>query len=203
MKNFYPYLLICLFAGFVQKSFAQVPKLSSLPSAAATIFLDFDGHLVQGTSWNSSGDFQCNSANLDATQITEIFNRIAEDYRPFNINITTDSSVYDAAPTVQRSRVVLTTSSSWYGLAGGVAFTNSFTWGDNTPCFVFTALLNYNIKFIAEAASHEAGHTLGLNHQSSYDAVCNKTAEYNVGVGSGEIGWAPIMGVGYYRNQTL
>jgi hypothetical protein len=100
-------------------------------------------------------------------------------------------------------RVVLTTSSSWYGSAGGVAYTNSFTWGDNTPCFVFTALLGYNLKNISEAASHEIGHTLGLNHQSAYDAICNKTSEYNQGTGSGEIGWAPIMGVGYYRNVTL
>jgi hypothetical protein len=84
-----------------------------------------------------------------------------------------------------------------------VAFTNSFTWGDNTPCFVFTALHNYNLKNISEAASHEIGHTLGLSHQSAYDAVCNKTAEYNAGNGTGEIGWAPIMGVAYYRNVTL
>src|SRR4030095_9832930 len=54
-----------------------------------------------------------------------------------------------------------------------------------------------------EAASHEAGHTLGLRHQSSYDGNCVKTSEYNPGVGAGEIAWAPIMGVGYYRNLTL
>jgi hypothetical protein len=84
-----------------------------------------------------------------------------------------------------------------------VAYINSYSWGDNTPCFVFTALLNYNSKQIAEAASHEVGHTLGLRHQSAYDAYCNKTSEYNSGNGSGEIGWAPIMGVGYYRNMTL
>lgn len=182
---------------------AQMPTLSSYPSAQAVVFLDFDGHTVEGTSWNGNGPVVCNGANLNGAQITEIFNRVAEDYRPFNINITTDSTQYWAAPATQRTRVVLTTSSSWYGSAGGVAYTNSFTWGDNTPCFVFTALLKYNVKFISEATSHEAGHTLGLNHQSSYDAICNKTAEYNAGAGAGEIGWAPIMGVGYYRNQTL
>jgi hypothetical protein len=59
------------------------------------------------------------------------------------------------------------------------------------------------VKFISEATSHEAGHTLGLYHQSSYDANCNKLSDYYAGQGSGEIGWAPIMGVGYYRNFTL
>jgi hypothetical protein len=203
MKNIYLTLWASLLLCLSQMASAQVPKLNSFPSAKATIFLDFDGHIVQGTSWNSSGPIVCEGSNLNAAQITEIFNRVAEDYRPFNINITTDSVVYQNAPATQRTRVVLTISSDWYGRAGGVSFTNSFTWGDNTPCFVFTALLNYNVKNIAEAASHEVGHTLGLNHQSSYDAVCNKTAEYNAGNGSGEIGWAPIMGVGYYRNQTL
>ena len=201
MKNVYVSLLLSfclsLFAA------AQVPQLSSYPSATAVLFLDFDGHVVEGTSWNSDGPIVCNSSNLSTAQVFEIYNRVAEDYRPFNINVTTDSTKYSAAPSTRRMRVVLTTSSSWYGSAGGVSFNNSFTWGDNTPCFVFTALLNYNTKYIAEAASHEAGHTFGLNHQSSYDNICNKTSEYNSGTGSGEIGWAPIMGVGYYRNQTL
>lgn len=203
MKKLYSIVCALLLLFFTQKLLAQVPTINSYPVASAVLFLDFDGHTVEGTSWNGNGPIVCNGANLSADQITEIVSRVAEDYRPFNINITTDSTKYWAAPARQRTRVVLTTSSSWFGSAGGVAFTNSFTWGDNTPCFVFTALLKYNAKFIAEAASHEAGHTLGLNHQSSYDAICNKTTEYNPGTGSGEIGWAPIMGVGYYRNQTL
>jgi hypothetical protein len=201
MKTFY--VLLCTVFFLATNASAQVPKFNSYPSASAVIFLDFDGHIVQGTSWNYDGPVVCNGSNLNSTQLTEVFNRVAEDYRPFNINVTTDSTVYAAAPAKRRIRVVLTTSSSWYGSAGGVAFNNSFTWGDNTPCFVFTALLNYNVKNIAEAASHEAGHTLGLNHQSAYDNICNKTSEYNSGTGSGEIGWAPIMGVGYYRNLTL
>lgn len=184
-------------------SYAQVPALNSWPSAEATVYLDFDGHQVNGTSWNSNGPINCGGSNLNNTQITEIFNRISEDYRPFNINITTDSTRYWSAPDYKRMRVILTVTSDWYGAAGGVSFVNSFSWGDNTPAFVFTALLNYNTKNIAEAAAHEIGHTLGLRHQSSYDGNCARVAEYNAGIGSGEIGWAPIMGVGYYRNFTL
>ncbi len=185
------------------KGFAQTPVYSSYPSAAATIFLDFDGHVVEGTSWNMSGPINCAPANMTAQQITEIFHRVAEDYRPFNVNVTTDSTKYEAAPPMQRIRIICTITSQWYGSAGGVSFYNSFTWGDNTPAFVFTALLNYKAKNVAEAASHEAGHSLGLRHQSAYDGTCAKTAEYHPGTGAGEIGWAPIMGVGYYRNQTL
>lgn len=200
MKNIYT-LLVCLVA-FATAGFSQTPVYNSYPGAAATIFLDFDGHTVNGTSWNVFGPIVCGPSNLSSAQATEVFNRVAEDYRPFNINVTTDSVRYWQAPATQRIRVLLTITSDWYGTAGGVAMTGSFTWGNNTPCFIFTALHRYNVKNIAEAASHEVGHTLGLRHQAEYNADCIKKSDYYAGVGSGEIGWAPIMGVGYYRNLT-
>jgi hypothetical protein len=207
MKNTIKSVLLILAMVLAIVSTAQVPVLNSLPSAPAntpTILLDFDGYAVSGTSWNYNGPFVCQAATLSTAQITEIFNRVAEDYRPFKINITTEDAKYNAAPATKRMRVLLTITSSWYGNgAGGVSFIGSFTWGDDTPCFVFTALLNNNVKFIAEAASHEAGHSLGLYHQAVYDANCNYVSDYNSGTGSGEIGWAPIMGVGYYRNFTI
>lgn len=204
MKNLYK-LLFIVFAfcsSFITR--AQVPTLNSYPTASAVIFLDFDGHYVSGTMWNVSGAFNCNSSGLSSDAITEVFNRVAEDYRPFNINVTTSETKYNQAPANRRIRVVVTTSHEWYGTtAGGVAYVNSFTWGDNTPCFVFSALHGYNVKNIAEAAAHEAGHTFGLRHQSVYNASCIKTSEYNWGNGTGEIGWAPIMGAGYNQNMTL
>src|SRR5262249_34596680 len=51
-------------------------------------------------------------------------------------------------------------------------------------------------KYTADAISHEAGHTLGLHH----DGIGR--SEYFAGHGSGPTGWAPIMGVGYYRQLT-
>lgn len=202
MKNLYKSIALAVFVLSSLSIYAQVPIYNSLPSAQAVILLDFDGHKVQGTSWNTSGPINCDGSNLELSKITEIYNRIAEDYSPFNVNITTDEAKYNAAPTKQRMRVIFTITSEWYGSAGGVAYIGSFTWGDNTPCFVFTKLLNYNTKYISEAGAHEAGHTLSLRHQASYDALCNKTSDYNYGTGSGDISWAPIMGVGYYKNFT-
>lgn len=203
MKTILRITTLFLFFSFNKISIAQVPVLSSEPSSSNVLFLDFDGHVVEGTSWNYGPAIVCDPSNLSTDQMISIFHRVAEDYRPFTLNVTTDSTKYMAAPANRRMRVVLTTSSSWYGQSGGVAYVNSFSWGDNTPCFVFTELLGYNTKYIAEATSHELGHTLGLRHQSAYDAVCNKTSEYNPGKGTGEIGWAPIMGVSYYKNMTL
>ncbi len=182
---------------------AQVPGLNSYTPAKATIFVDFDGQFVSGSAWNYNGDINAAPAALSNAAIIEIMNRVAEDYRPFDVNITTDSTVYWAAPRNQRMRMIVTATSQWYGsTAGGVAYVGSFTWGDNTPAWVFASLLGNRPKWVAEAVSHEIGHTLGLQHQSSYDAACNKIAEYNTGLGTGEIGWAPIMGAGYYQNHT-
>ncbi|MBC7848827.1 MAG: T9SS type A sorting domain-containing protein [Chitinophagaceae bacterium] len=183
-------------------SVGQIPLMNSYPSATAVIYLDFDGATVRGTSWNWDGSIEAQPAGLSSLGVIEIFNRVSEDYRIFNINITTDSSVFKSAPINRRTRVILTPTYGWYGPAGGVAYVGSFAWGDDTPAWVFTGLLNNNIKYIAEAASHEAGHTLGLQHQSSYDTNCYKTEEYSSGMGTGEISWAPIMGVGYYKNLT-
>jgi len=203
MKNFYKLILIIIAFSSYNSVNAQTPILNSYPSASAVILLDFDGQYVSGTSWNVSGPLNCLSSGLVYDwQIIEVFDRVAEDYRPFNINITTDESKYAAAPVNKRMRVIITRSNEWYGTsAGGVAYLNSFAWGDDTPCFVFSALHYYSLKNIAEAASHEAGHTLGLRHQSVYSS-CTKTSEYNWGTGLGEIGWAPIMGAGYNRNLT-
>jgi len=196
-------LMVVMLSGTLITS-AQVTNLNSYPTATSVIFLDFDGHDVSGTMWNVNGPFTCNSSGLSDAAITEVFDRVAEDYRPFNINVTTNETKYNSAPYNKRMRVVITTSNEWYGTgAGGVAYVNSFTWGDNSPCFVFSALLGYSVKNVAEAASHEAGHTLGLRHQSSYNAACAKLSDYNWGQGTGEIGWAPIMGASYNQNMTL
>ena len=79
--------------------------------------------------------------------------------------------------------------------AGGCAYINAFDafpshafW---QPAFVFTST-NSGAKFIAEASSHEAGHTLALHHDGT------PSSGYYLGHGS----WAPIMGVGYYRPIT-
>lgn len=202
MKNFTNFFcLICLLlAGFT--SGAQVPKMNSYPSAQATIFLDFDGHTVKSYAWRNDTSFICSPSGLSNTQITEIFNRAAEDFRPFNVTVTTDSTVFLAAPITRRTRMIVTPTSDWYPGVGGVAYIGSFTWGDDTPGFIFSDKLSYNSKNVAEACSHESGHSVGLSHQSRYDANCNLIEQYSSGSGTGEISWAPIMGNSYDRNMT-
>lgn len=201
MKNKILLLLIpSLLMGYM--CFSQA-KLNSYPAAAATIYLDFDGEEVNSPLWNNGHTINCAPAGLSSAKITEVFNRVAEDYRPFNINITTDIDVFIAAPADRRIQVIVTPTSNWFPGVGGVSYLGAFTWGDDTPCFVFCDRLGgSNTKMIAECCSHESGHALGLTHQSRYDGSCHLTATYNDGTGAGETAWAPIMGNSYNRNMS-
>src|SRR5215203_2073699 len=115
MKNLYKFLLMifALTGTVIAKS--QVTDLNSYPSATNVILLDFNGHSVSGTMWNVSGPFTCNPSGLRDAAIIEVFNRVAEDYRPFSINVTTSETKYNSAPYNKRMRVVITTSNEWYG----------------------------------------------------------------------------------------
>ncbi len=186
-------LLLCIFifSSFFVK--AGVPILNSMPSANATIFLDFDGHYVNSALWNNGTPFTCTNPNLSDALINDVFNRVSEDFKLFNLNITTDSTKYLSADLSQRIRIIITPTNFFAPGNSGIAYIGTFSWGDDTPAFAFISGGSY-AKSIAETISHESGHTLGLFHQSVYDNNCVKTAEYNLGQGDGEIGWAPIMG---------
>ncbi len=204
MKTKQLYFVLTLFlAG---KFMSQIPVLNSRPSnASKVIYLDFDGQVVTGTLWNNGNTVNAVASTASQNSIKQIWQRVSEDYRPFDVNVTTDSMRFNNASPSSRIRVVFTGTSSWYGSAGGVAFLGSFTWGGypGTPCWIFENQLNYSTKSMAEAAAHEVGHTLSLYHQSTYNTSCTKTNEYNPGTGNGVTSWAPIMGVGYNRNVTI
>jgi len=202
MKKFvlYSCLTILFVTGF--DSFAQ-PALNSLPGSSSVLYLDFDGHSDNSGWWSSTtfpNPIVTAASSFTTAQITEVFNRVSEDYRPFNLNVTTQQSVYDAAIVGNRQRVVITATSQFYtdenGAAGGVAYLNTFGSGE-IACYVFTNFLGSSAKNAGEASSHEAGHTLGLNHHSKFNADCSKNTEYNPGKGSGQTKWAPIMGSSY------
>ena len=139
--------------------FSQNLILNGSPSITnKVIFLDFDGHVAVGTLWNSGNAVNALPSTASNANKILIWKRICEDYRPFDVNVTTDSLRFNNAPANQRIRIVFTPTSAWFGSAGGVAYLGSFNWGGNpgTPCWVFENQLGYNSKSMAEAASHEA-----------------------------------------------
>lgn len=201
MKIFIAIVLILAATG---KIFSQVNVNAAgfLPVAIPTVFLDFDGEQISASPWNWDGEIHAAPCPASPSVIAEIIARVKIDFSIFNLQITTDSTAYFAAPAEKRLRIIVTPTHDWYGQSGGASFIGSFTWGDDTPAWVFSTVLGNNPKYIAEAISHEIGHSLGLQHHSAYDENCNRTYEYHPGVGDDLTGWAPIMGEGYSRNMT-
>lgn len=179
-------------------------KLHSRPGAKRVIYLDFDGHTTPaGTAWGGRivtppYDIDGNTAAFSGAErgaIQAIWRQVAEDFAPFNVDVTTEEpgagSLGYSGPgdSVWGMRVVIGGSSSdWYsGGAGGVAFVGSFQRANELPCFVFSKSL-FGFNSVAYAVSHEVGHTFGLSHDGTTAGV-----EYYGGHGN----WAPIMGAGY------
>jgi PKD repeat protein len=195
----------------------QTFLLHSRPGATKKIYLDFNGHTTSGTSWKDIKDgdttfvtppydFDGNPANfstLELERIQYIWQRVAEDYAPFDVDVTTEDPGLEGLRKTSATDVnygirvsIGGASTDWYATAGygGVAYIGSFDWSTDTPCFVFPNNLGTgNEKYVAEAISHEVGHTLDLYHDGT------STVGYYQGQGSGTNGWAPIMGVGYYK----
>lgn len=169
-----------------------VALFESLPGAGPVIYLDFHGG--QTPSW---GGIEYERSGYANQAIHEIWSRVSEDYRPFKINVVTDLAAYERAPVHSRQRVIISPTDLASPGAGGVAYTGSFNSTEEIPCWVF---VTNNARYCAEAVSHEVGHTLGLAHSGLWKD--GTLTEYFSGHGTGELGWAPIMGLSYYRNVT-
>ena len=165
---------------------SNIVSLQSYPGSSAVLLLDFFGGYTP--TWG--GIAYSKPANVNSSTIKDLWKRVAEDYMPFNINVTTDIRVYLAAPATSRQRCCFTDTPV---TGAGVAYIGSWNWGSDTPCWsVYTSG-----KDGGEVGAHEHGHTLCLGHQGSVSSTT--TNEYYAGQGSGATGWAPIMGVGYYQ----
>ena len=159
-----------------------VPALNSNPGAAATLYLDFDGHFE--ATWGSYSnvttpvlDFDGNPSATNAEEdkyIRDIWAIVAEDYAPFNINVTTVEPAVLAAgvPSSAANGVALRVAiGGTYGMLGGgsgVAYINSFTSSISNVAYVFPGenSASYPAISVGVTATHEAGHSFGLQHTS-------------------------------------
>lgn len=195
--------------------------LHSKPSSKHVIYLNFLGMtLAKDNMWSLSYnggkelsappfDIDGNPSSYSAKErssIIEVWQRISEDYAPFDVDITTEAPI--------SSRLDRTSwTDEYYGMtalftplgkklgtpAGGVAAVGIFSmpgFDVSKPVLLFTDNLANSAKFMAEAGSHEVGHTLSLYHDGT--RVGTKTTAYYLGHGE----WAPIMGAGYYKEVS-
>lgn len=207
----------------IAKGDMQVPLISardafslhSRPGAKRIIYLDFNGMDVSNTAWNEGAatTFQAQAYDTDGSpetfsaselnSIAEIWHRIAEDYMPFNVDVTTKEPK-TFGPTVGRILITRNVDKNGvdmpYSSAGGVAYVGY--WGTPIYTYASPALVYYNnlsggsAPVVAEASSHEMGHNLGLAHDGT------PSDSYYDGQGTGFVSWAPIMGNSYSKNVT-
>ena len=184
----------------------NIKKLQSRPSAKKTIYINSYGGVLTNTAWNdnyNSGqpieyeafDRDGDSSYFNADELYQIWyawHEMAEDYAPFDVNITTDPDVYNAAPVAFRSQIIATTAAtrdSFYGSnAGGVAYVGVYNYQSDYLKTGWT--FNSSISSLGLTHSHESGHQMGLLHDG--------TASLSYYQGHGV--WGPIMGAPFGKS---
>ncbi|MDA1039253.1 MAG: pre-peptidase C-terminal domain-containing protein, partial [Planctomycetota bacterium] len=158
---------------------AGLPELHSLPGAATSIYLDFDGH-ADLVAYDTDGDPTSFSA-AEAAVITEAHRQTSVFFAMFDVNVTT---------------VKPTGPFAWIVISGDIAGGSS-----NVGVFPNSAPRSWiNAESAENRVSgivHEIGHNFGLLHQSDYDDEGNLTSEYSNGLDALH---GALMGVDYRRD---
>ncbi|MGZ0709910.1 reprolysin-like metallopeptidase [Coraliomargarita sp. W4R53] len=162
----------------------------SRPGAPTVIYCDFNGETVNEPDW-SENEIVALPSGLSDSEIALVMKIVAEDFAPFDVNVTNMRAVYDSTASNLRVMCVSTRTNTAAPGAGGVAFVDSFV--DDLVCW------NFNVATAEDAAqtiSHEVGHTLNLEHDG------NASLEYYEGHSASNGQWAPIMGFASFAAMT-
>jgi hypothetical protein len=192
-----------------------LPIHHSKPDAPWTIYLDVDGAFVRSAPWGIVGR-QTRGLTIDADAstfnaeeqavISRIWGRVAEDWAPFDVDVTTEQpAAIDAS--VLWSIVGERPQDMGFGSGvGGVSlFCECYMpFGPQTPTFTFWGAWGAtDHSTIADVITQENGHMLGLLHDGLLNPLCfGGFCEYYTGHGTGPTSWGPVMGAPNRRNVT-
>ncbi len=177
---------------------SELQNLQSRPGATNVLYINYWGGVLSGTAWNEEvGDIEYTpfSADSDTSSFSDTdryimwlgWQEAAEDYAPFDINVTTSQAVYDATPVVNRVQMIATTTHDIYPGAGGVAYVGVF----HLPSDYWKTgwAWNNSAGNLGMTISHETGHMVGLDHDG--------TSSFGYYGGHGD--WGPIMGAPFTK----
>lgn len=179
------------------------PAGGSKPGAPFTIFLDFDGATIENTEWNRSYqedvfELSANAAASDPDYVYQVWARVAEDYAPFDVNVTTTDPGPDALYRTSEDDgeygmtavVTDTTDIAPAEDASGRAWLGGFGNEFLSPAMIFAPIArDSNPPDVGNIVSHEIGHTLNLAHDGiGDDEYYGDTPAEPTSL------WGPIMG---------
>lgn len=174
----------------------DVYQLESLPGASGVIYLNTTGRDFSGDSYWAvkNQPFSLPGIGLGESAIYATWLTLKEDFAPFDLNITTDSTVFQSYPIDNRLEVVVSASSARYSNRTGFAALG-VSYGTDNQAFCFSdAFANDTDGYrFSEVCSHEAGHTFGLKHDGG------REGSYYFGHGESDDYWkywSTIMGSG-------
>ena len=160
----------------------------SKAGAPTVIYCNFEGEEVNQPLWSAS-IINAAPSGLSSSEVEEILKLVAEDFAPFDVNVTNDRSVYNSTSIYKRVMCISTPTDTASPGAGGVAYVNSFR--DDLVCW------DFNLD--GDTISHEVGHTLNLDHHG--DSSQN-APEYHNGHTSESREWGPIMGSAFEASMV-
>ncbi len=163
-------------------------NFESKAGAPAVIYCNFEGEVVNQALWSTS-TINAAPSGLSSGEVAEILKLVAEDFAPFDVNVTNDRSVYDSTPSNKRVMCISTPTDTASPGSGGVAFLDTFV--DDLVCW------DFNLS--GDTISHEVGHTLNLDHHG--DSSQN-APEYHDGHASESRDWGPIMGSAFEASMV-
>lgn len=138
------------------------PKTFHSPHAKLdkVLYLDFDGYWLDTATWLIA-------SGLNEQEQRAVYDTVVKKFAQFKkLEISTNEEDYIRADPLSRQRVVITETWEPFGdRYGGIAWIRSFSTGESAA-FVFSSNMYWDVGFIGRAIAHEAGHTLGLYHQT-------------------------------------
>ncbi len=215
---------------------AGIPALSSLPGATQTLFLDFDGDFL--ATWNRTdsnqtytnvnvGEFNLDNlagiSDMETAAIRKIWQSVADDYAPFNVNVTTVAPASFANGVSLRvvmagdtTATLRTSAGNTFAMSGtvfigdnngnaldtsGYAAINSYTNGEPNTVYVFAKYINTWGTVDSEGRYRDLQYVMATtaSHEAGHAYGLEHHGNYDVGTNI----TTPIMGSNTQGDRSL